>query len=56
MKVQVTLTKAQAQAVLAAKLSAVPAGIRRTAALVEAERRIKEAIRTAVGPDASKST
>lgn len=44
MKVQVSLTRDQARAVLAAELSA-GYGVRRSAALIEAERRIKEAIR-----------
>lgn len=53
MQVTVTLTKEQARAVLAAELS-VGYGIRRSAALTEAEKRIKHAIRLAqTKPDQS---
>lgn len=46
MKIEVSLTQAQARAVLAAELS-VGYGVRRSAALIEAEQRIKQAIRLA---------
>lgn len=47
MKITISLTKEQARAVLAADLS-VGYGIRRSAALTEAERRIKDAIRVKI--------
>lgn len=50
MKVQITLTKAQARAVLAATLSNGN-GVRRSVPLIEAEDRIKDAIRQAASED-----
>lgn len=47
MKINVSLTKEQARAVLGAELS-VGHGIRRSQALTEAERRIKDAIRAEI--------
>jgi hypothetical protein len=49
-QISVTLTRRQAAAVLAAELSA-GYGVRRSAALVEAERRLKDAVRQALDND-----